>query len=185
MRNLWRLLLVVGVLALGAFVVACDDDGDGGGDDPTATAEETTEDGDAEATDTPEDGEEDPTEEDGDGGSSGSSDVPLPDGAEEESSLTYSGSQLPFPIPSESGVDASTYGEVTVKTYTVDGSPEDIVDFYKGNQGDWEEVYGVTTSEGGLLLWTMDDGQQAAWIVTAPGSDDGTTSLTVASGHVE
>ncbi|MEX1254709.1 MAG: hypothetical protein WEE64_10245, partial [Dehalococcoidia bacterium] len=161
--------------------------GDDGGN-ATATEEATSEDGgdgDADATDTLEDGEEDPTEEDGDGGSSGSSDVPLPDGANEESSLTYSGSQLPFPIPSESGVDASTFGELTVKTYTVDGSPEDIVDFYKDNQGDWEEAYGVTTSEGGLLLWTMDDGQQAAWIVTAPGSEDGTTSLTVASGHAE
>lgn len=184
MKNLWRLWLVVGVLALGAFVVACDDGGDGG--DATATEEATTEatsddGGGADATDTPEDSS-NPTD---DSGGSGSSDVPLPDGANEESSFTYSGSQLPFPVPSESGVDASTYGEVTVKTYTVDGTPEDIVNFYKDNQGDWEEVYGVTTADGGLLLWTMEDGQQAAWIVTAAGSDEGTTSLTVATGHAE
>jgi hypothetical protein len=183
MRNLWRLWLVVGVLALGAFAVACDDDGDGGGD-ATATEEATTEDGDngdADATDTPEDGS-DATD---DSGSSGSADVPLPDGAAEESSFTYSGSQLPFAVPSESGVDASTFGEVTVKSYTVDGTPEDIVNFYKDNQGDWEEAYALTTSDGGLLLWTMEDGQQAAWIVTAAGSDEGTTSLTVATGHAE
>ncbi len=178
MKDLWRLSLAAAcVLALGLFVAACDD---GGGDTTdTPTVEATSEDGGGGATDTPE-----ATEEE-DGNGSAAADLPLPDGADEQSSLTASGTSLPFFVPSDAGVDASTYGEVTVKTYTVDGSPGDIIDFYKENQGDWEEAFAITTSEGGTLVWTREDARQAAWIIATEGDDAGTTSLTVANGRAK
>jgi hypothetical protein len=112
------------------------------------------------------------------------SDVPLPDGADEVSEVTISGQQFPFFVPTESGVDSEAFGEWTMKEYDVDASVGDVVDFYKDNQGDWDEAYAITSSDGGLIVWASDDSQRAVWLSIGEGSGGaGTTSLVVIYGE--
>ena len=115
-----------------------------------------------------------------DAGGDAFDDVPLPDGADELSELTISGSQFPLFVPTEAGVDAEAFGDVTVREYSVDSSAEDVINFFKDNQGDWDEAYALTSSDGGLVIWASDDGKRAVWISAGEGSGgSGTASLVI------
>jgi hypothetical protein len=179
----FAVLLAISLLALLA-AMACGDDGDG---DQTPQADETPE-----AAETPEadggDGGDDGDGADGDDGDGDGGDafgdVPLPDGADETSSLTISGSSLPFVVPPGTDVDAEAFGDVTMKTYEVSGSAGDVIDFYKDRRGDWDEVFAASADEGGLLIWTRDDGERVVWISVGEGIDAGNTSLVIILGQV-
>lgn len=184
--NSLRLWFVIVALAMGALLVACGGDGDGGdggdgGDtgEPTATVPA----GDGEE---PQDGD---TGEDNGGGAvepgegEAFADVPLPEGADEISTLTMSGGEA-F-IPPGGDIDAERIGEVTMTIYQVDGSPADVLAFYKDRQGDWEETFSLSTDEGGLLVWTAEGGNRVVWISTGEGDEPGTTSLSIWEGSVQ
>jgi hypothetical protein len=186
MRNLWRLWLVIGVLVLGMLAVsACDDGGDGGEDEDTPTAEETTEDGGNGDEDTPT---EEATEEDGDSGSSGDGalgDLPEPDDAEETASGSWSGT-IPFVDPSGS-VDAESYGKLDYKTYDTAMSAEDVIQYYEDGLGDWNKVYafsgGASGEQGAFGIWSQNDNDNVVWIGASEAG--GTTSVTVILGSKE
>lgn len=187
----FAVLLMISLLALLA-AMACGGDGDG---DQTSQADETPE-----AGETPEaDGGDGGDDGDGNGGDGADGDdgggdvgadgeafgdVPLPDGADETSSLTVSGSSLPFVVPPGTDVDAEAFGDMTMKTYDVSGSAGDVIDFYKDRRGDWDEVIAVSADDGGLLLWTRDDGERVVWISVGEGIDPGTTSLVIIVGQL-
>ncbi len=154
MTGSWRWLLVVAALLIGAFAFACGDDGNGDGD------------GDA----------------DGDAGGDAFEDVPLPEGAKEGETLTFTGLEIDAFVPFDTGVDSETLGEITAKNYEVDGSPGDVLEFYEDNRGDWNEAFGFTADEGGILVWTKGD-DQVLWILTSEGADSGTTELVVMFGQ--
>ena len=183
-----RMAVLLMAMALFAAFAACsssdkDDKTPEVGDTPAA--EQSPADGDGDNGDgsdvTPDDG--------GDGGDGGDGvgaggdafdDVPLPDGADQQSEVTISGQQFPLFVPTEAGVDAEAFGDVTVTDYAVDASPEDVIDFYKDNRGDWDEAYAITSSDGGLIIWASDDGKRAVWISAGEGSGgSGTTSLVI------
>jgi hypothetical protein len=195
--NRWaylRMAVVVLAIALFALFAACSSSDDKGktpeaGDTP-ASEQSPTDGGDGG------DGGDDvtPTDSgDGDGGDGGGgsggdafSDVPLPEGAEEQSEITISGSQFPLFVPTEAGVDAEAFGDVTVRDYTVGSSPGDVVDFYKDNQGDWDEAYAITSSDGGLIIWASDDGKRAVWISAGEGTGGSdTASLVIYYGETQ
>lgn len=189
MSSLLRLWLVVVALLAGALLAACDGNGDNGddGDQPTATM--PVEDGEADedqptATMPAEDGEAD---QDGGVAAGGDAfeDVPLPAGAKETQTLTMSGSELPFLIPPGADVDAEALGDVTMIVYEVEGSPGDVIAFYKDHRDGWEEVFGASTDEAGVLIWTRDGGDRAVWIVTSEGSEAGTTELSLVEGRLQ
>ena len=179
MASTLRLLLVVGALLAGTLAAACggDDNGDNGdADQPTATEQL---DGDT----TPADGDQTPTG-DGDGNGDGGSsfgDLPLPSGADETSSGSFSSSDIPFFVPDEE-FDAEAFTNLEYKQYSVDGSPAEAIDFYKEELGDWEEVFvfsgGAEGDEGGFGVWTRDGGTTAVWI-GASILDDGTDLIVI------
>lgn len=169
-----RLWLIIGAILAGALFVACggDDDGDdtGDGEEPTATTsveEEPTE----EATVEEGGGDVEP------GADEAFANVPLPEGASEDFTATYSGSEASGLIPPGADVDVGEYNEVTFKSYTVDGAAEDVLNFYKDRQGDWEEAYSFSSADVGVLVWTRDGGARAVWI--SVGEADGSTQLAI------
>lgn len=180
-------VMMLALVPLLAFLAAACSSGGGDGDTPqageTAVADaETPSDGETPSdAETPSDGE---TPTGGGGGSGGDAfdDVPLPDGADETSNITISGSQFPFFVPTDAGVDADAFGDITMKEYDVDSSPGDVVDFYKDNRGGWDDAFTITTDEGGLLIWTKNDGASAVWISVSEGSDAGTATLAIIQG---
>ena len=199
MTSSFRIWLVMAALAAGLLVAACGgdddkgDDGDGNGaaatvpaddegDGATATDDGGGEDGGGDATAEP-DGE-------GDGGVSSGGDafegVPVPEGADEQSSGTLSGSEIPFLDPSGE-MDPEAYGTIELKVYSVDSSPADVLDFYRDELSDWEEVFvfggGTGDEEGGFGIWTRDDGAQAMWVATSASA--GGTDLTLMVGTQE
>jgi hypothetical protein len=181
MRSYLRFFLIAAAVAATIAFAACSDSGndDDGGDGNQPVATEDTSDGSS-------DDENVPTE-DSDDGSSGSSsgDIPVPDGASEQGSGTYSGSQIPFVVPN-ADFDADAYGEVEWTLYELDDSPSDVIEFYRDEFGDWDEVFsgfaGSDGEEGGYGVWTSDDGNTAVWLgVSASG---GSTQLTLVVGRV-
>ena len=100
-------------------------------------------------------------------------DVPLPEGADEISTASFSGSEAAGLIPPGADVDVEQYTEVVYKVYEVEGSPEDVINFYKDRRGDWDEAFAFSSEEGGLIVWTRDDGARTVWIATS-GAIDGT-----------
>lgn len=184
LRGFAVLLAVALLFAL--LAAACDGDGDEGetpqaGDTPAAAETPPANGGD----ETPEVGEtpEADGDEDVEAGGEAFEDIPLPDGADEVESVTISGSTLPFFVPAEAGVDAESFGELTMKEYEVDASPADVMEFYQDSRGDWDEAFSVATDEGGLLIWTKGDGDRAVWISAGEGSDAGTTALVILYGE--
>jgi hypothetical protein len=164
------LTLVAGV----GLALACGGDDDDGGDDGDApTAEATTDDSDGEAP--TDEGEDEPTaddsedNEDNGGGSSSSGsidDIAVPEGAEETFSGEFSGGPVPIPA---GDLDSSAYGTLQYATYTLDGqSAEDVLDFYKDEFSDWEEVATFSGGAGGSFgaygAWTQDDDNVVVWI---------------------
>lgn len=191
-----RVWLVIIALFAGLLVVACggDDNGDedGNGGEPAATAtvgDEDADDGNGngmeEATDT-EDG--DAADENGDGNGDGESlgDIPVPSGADETGSGSFSGSDIPFFAPGDE-IDPEAFGSVEYREYEVDSSPEEVMDFYRDALSDWDEVWvftgGDAEDEGGFGIWTTDGGQAAVWIGVS--TLDGGTDLIVIVGAQE
>jgi hypothetical protein len=173
--RLWFMLLII-VGGLG--IAAC------GSDDKDATAttaaDTTPEDG---AGTTPDGG--NTPDDSGNGGSDGAfGDIPVPDGADEVDSGTFSGAQVPFIDPSGS-VDASTFGDIQYKIYETSDSAESVIEFYSDELSGWDEAYKFSggagdAGAGGFGIWTKDDGQTALWVGASEA--DGTTSVTVIVG---
>ena len=171
-----RLWLVMVALLTSALAFACGDgNGDGGGsaEEPTATAPA------AGGDNTPATSEDTPV---GDTDTGAFSDVPVPSGAEETDSGTFTGA-IPFAVPS-GDIDQDAFTTLEFKEYTLGGTPEEAVQFYRDGLDGWDEVYvftgGASGSEGGFGVWTRDDGQTALWI----GASDvaGETQLVVILG---
>ncbi|MEX2160160.1 MAG: hypothetical protein WEB04_12235 [Dehalococcoidia bacterium] len=173
MRLWFMLLIIVG----GLGIAACgSDDKDDKDKDPTATAAAgvTPADGDS----TPVDGGNTP-DDSGNGGGDGNGDgalgdIPVPDGASEVDSGTFSGGQFPVVDPSGE-IDASAYGDIEFKTYETSDSAESVVDFYSGELSGWDEVYKFSSSGVAIGIWTRDDGNQALWVSAAEA--EGTTTV--------
>ncbi len=169
--RLWFMLLVI-VGGLGIAACGGDDDDNGDESAATAAADDTPADGgNGNGEDTPEDG--------GGNGDGAFGDIPVPDGANEIDSGTFSGGQFPIADPNGS-VDASTYGDIEYKTYETSDSAESVIDFYAGELSGWEEVYKTSSSGVAIGIWTRDGNDQALW-VSASGAG-GTTTVGVWTG---
>jgi hypothetical protein len=175
----WRWLLVIPVVMVGMLLAACGGDGEepspsGPADEGVATLEPA------------EDGvvEEEPTAEGGGAEVSGAAfeDVPVPSGANETGSGKWSGS-IPGLVPGV-GAEPGDFTSVEYKQFEVDGSPSDVISFYRDNMGGWNEEFaytgGETGDEGGIGIWTRDDGRVAVWITA--GSSDGATEVIIVRG---
>jgi hypothetical protein len=176
MASSFRLGLVIVALLAGSLAFACGGGGNGDDDDdgeqPTATAE--VEDQDA-------DEDEDAGEDDGgDAGAEAFGDIPIPAGASETSSGSWSGS-IPFAVPN-ADVDPEAFTAIEFKQYDVDDSPEDVIAFFQDELDGWDEVFvfsgGAAGEEGGFGVWTRDDGRAAVW-VAASIVDDATELLVI------
>ena len=119
----------------------------------------------------------------GGGGGNTLDDVPLPSGAIETASGSFSSAEIPFFV-SEPDFDAEDYTNIDFTQYEVDASPEAVIDFYQDELGDWKEVFvfsgGAVTAIG---VWTRDDGQRAVWINAT--TVDGVTELIVIVGSLD
>jgi hypothetical protein len=177
MSGSWRWWLVIPAVALAFLVAACGDDDEGPSDagpaDEGVAAEEPAEE--------PEDGvvEEEPSE-DGieiEAGGEAFDDVPLPGGASVISSGEWSGTIPGMVTGMESALeDFTTLEYLELET---DDSPEDVINFYRDELSDWEELFvfsgGADEEEGGVGVWMRDD--VAVWVTT--GSADGATEVIV------
>lgn len=185
----WRIWLAILALAGGALLMACsdskDDDDGNGGDGPTATesadeGDETPDDsGNGDGANTPDDS--------GNGNGDGAfDDIPVPDGADEVDSGTYSGAQVPIIDPSGS-VDASTFGDVQYRTYETSDSGESVINFYSDQLSGWDEKYklsgGSGEGSGAFGIWTKDDGRTALWVGAS--EIDGNTTVVVILGSAD
>jgi len=174
--RLWMILAV----ALGSVLVfACGGDSkDDTGDEPTTAA--ATSDGSS-----PTDDGSSPTDDgSSDNGDGAFGDIPVPDGADEIDSGTFSGAQFPVIDPSGS-VDASTFSDIEYKTYETSDSAESVIEFYSDELSGWDEVYKFSAGSGdagagGFGIWTRNDGNQALWVTASEA--DGTTTVTVLLG---
>ncbi len=189
-----RAWLVIIALFAGLLVVACggDDNGDknGNGEEPAATAtvgDEDTGDGNGmeEATAT-EEGDTADENGNGDGGGASLGDIPVPSGADETGSGSFSSSDIPFFVPGDE-VDPEAFTSIEYKEYDVDDSPEAVIDFYRDELSDWDEVWvfsgGDGEDSGGFGVWTTDGGRTAVWVGTS--ALDGGTDLIVIVGTQE
>ncbi|MGB2694538.1 MAG: hypothetical protein WBD55_05050 [Dehalococcoidia bacterium] len=182
MLSSFRWLLVA--MALGATIAfgAC-------GDSNNDTSDEKTDEQPVATDDTSSDGSSDNGNQDGgnaDSGGNGSDEVPLPDGADEQGSGTYSSSQIPFPVFNED-FDSEVFGTVEWKLYEVEQSAADVISFYQGEFSDWDEVFvstaGAEGNEGGFGVWTTDDGRRAVWV--GVGESGGSTQMTLIVGNAD
>lgn len=177
MSTTWRGMLIVGAMVAGIGLSACTGDGDSderrnGDDAPTATEVVDGDDG---------NGPEAPTAtrvvDDNDGDDS----VPVPDGADETSSGSYSSGEIPIFVP-DPDFDADAFTNIEYKSYTVDDTPEDVIDFYRDRLSDWDDVFvfsgGAAGGDAGFGVWTKDD--RAIWVSAT--SVGGETQLLVISG---
>lgn len=175
MASSWRWWLVIAALLGAMMLAAC------GGDDEGTNGNGPTDEG--VATTQPADGavENGDGEEDGNGGDGGVEaggdafdNVPVPSGARETGSGQWSGS-VPGIVPGQ-GAEPGDYSSIQYKEYEVDGSPGDIIDFFQNELDGWDEAFvfsgGEEGDEGGVGVWTRDDGAEAVW-VTASSSDGG------------
>jgi hypothetical protein len=166
-----RLLLIMLTMVAGVgLAIACGGDDDGGGDKDTPTAEATSGD---EATTAATDeatsaGDEATSEATSDGGgSSGSSfeDIPVPDGATQTFSGEFGEGAVPIPA---GDLDSSAYGNLKYATYTLDQSADDVLQFYKDELGDWEELGtfsgGAAGAIGAYGAWSKDNQDVVLWI---------------------
>ncbi len=179
-----RLWIVVWALLASALLVACNGGSDNGGDDngiteqPEATAPIDDEDADA-------DDEGDADDDEAVDSVDGFDDVPVPSGADEIGSGSFSGN-LPFGIPG-GDVDPEAFTTLEFKEYEVDQSPEEVIDFYRDEMDGWDETFvfsgGSDGDEAGVGVWVRDEGQTAIFVSAA--RDNGTTVLTVIRGSVD
>lgn len=182
LRRFLAPLLVVVAVALFTIVAACGDDGEDGSTS-TPQASETPSDGRTpEATATPQG-----SDGNGDGAADEAfGDVPVPSGASETESGNFNGS-IPGFVPGAGGLDQEGFSSLQFKSYELDDSPADILDFYRERMDDWDEAFtfggGVDGEEGSLGLWTREDGDIALWVVAS--RDNGTTELVVVLGSTE
>ncbi len=177
-----RVWLAVIALLTGAVLLACsggdngDDNGDGNGDSeqPTATLEVADPDGDGTGN--------------GDVGPSGDTldDVPLPSGAKETASGSFSSTEIPFFVPDQD-FDAGAYTSIDFTQYEVDDSPDTVIAFYKDKLGSWDEVFVFSSDsdgeETGFGVWTRDDDRRVVWV--AASTVDGVTELMVIVGSLD
>lgn len=177
-----RLWLVVWAIVASALLVACGGDSDNGGDDggtteqPEATA--PIDGGDAQDGGDADDGE---SADSGDG----FGDVPVPAGADETGSGSFSGN-LPFLIPG-GDIDPGAFTTLEFKEYEVDQSPEEVINFYRDAMDDWDEVFDFSGGSDGdqtaVGIWARNEGQTAVFVTAT--RDDGTTVLTIVRGSVD
>ncbi len=176
-----RLWIVVWALLASALLVACGGGGNGGDDNGTTDQPEATAPIDDEDADDEGDADDDESVDSGDG----FGDVPVPAGADETGSGSFSGN-LPFMIPG-GDVDPDAFTTLEFKEYEVDQSPEEVIDFYRDEMDGWDEVFvfsgGSDGDESGVGVWVRDEGQTAVFVSAA--RDDGTTVLTVIRGSVD
>jgi len=179
----WRWLLVIPVVLAGMLLAACGDDGDepsapGPADEGVATVEPA------------EDGivDEEPTDEDGaevEAGGDVFDDVPAPAGAREMESGEWSGS-IPGLVPGI-GAEPGDFTTIEFQQLEVDDSPSDVIEFYKDNLEGWNEEFvfsgGADGDEGGIGVWTRDDGRVAVWITA--GRSDGVTEVVIIRGTAD
>ena len=178
----WRWWVVVPAVLAGALLAAC------GGDDGEPSDTGPTDEGVA-TVQPAEDGTVEETPEEGDGGVEAGGDafedVPVPSGANETASGTWSGS-IPGLVPGE-GTDPGDFTNLEYKQFEVDDSPDEIINFYRGELSGWEEGFvfsgGEEGSEGGVGVWTRDDGRVAIWISAS--RSDGATDLVVIRGSAD
>jgi hypothetical protein len=157
MTRYLRMLMVLAVLALGGLsAVACEEDDDGDAS-PTATEGSDGE--------TPDDGAEPTEEDDGDGASGSFDDVPVPDGATESETGTFSSDQIPFVDPGGS-IDPGAYGNIEWRTYDTAMSSEEVLNFYESELSDWDEVFKLDTGPGAFGIWSRDNGDEVLWVGT-------------------
>jgi len=189
MVNSMRIWLVVAALLAALLMAACGggdgDNGDADGDEPTATVpagDEDTDEGDATATEEVE-GDEGG---DGNGGGEAFGDIPIPSGADETGSGSFTSSDIPFFVPGDE-VDPEAFSNIEYREYETDASPEEVMDFYRDELGDWDEVFvfsgGDAEDEGGFGVWTRDGGRAVVWIGVS--TLDGATDLIVIVGAQE
>lgn len=179
----WRWWLVVPAVLAGMLLAACGDDNgepsDTGPSDEAAETAEPAEDGMVD--------EEEPADEDGgvEAGGDAFEDVPVPSGANETASGQWSGS-IPGLVPGQ-GTDPEQFTSLEFKEYEVDDSPSEIIDFYRGELSGWDEGFvfsgGEAGDEGGVGVWTRDDGRVAIWI--SANASDGGSDLVVIRGAAE
>lgn len=176
--RLWFMLLII----LGGLgIAACGSDNKDDKDkDPTATAAAgvTPDDGGT----TPEDGGNTPDDSGNGDGAGAFGDIPVPDGADETDSGTFSGAQVPFIDPSGS-VDASTFGDIQYKTYETSDSAESVINFYSDELSGWDEVYKSSAAGAGAGLWTRNDGNRV--LSVSASEADGTTTVLVYVGSAD
>ena len=119
----------------------------------------------------------------GDNGGDTLDDVPVPGGATETASGSFSSSEIPFFV-SEPDFDADAYTNIDFTQYEVDASPEAVIDFYQDELGDWKEVFVFSDgAQTGVGVWTRDDGQRALWVNVS--TVDGVTELIVIVGSLD
>jgi hypothetical protein len=161
------MLLVLAVLTFGGLLAAACEEEEDGDSSPTATEGTdggTPVDGETPAVgETPGDGAE-PTD-DGGGGSGSFDDIPVPDGATESESGTFSADQIPFVDPG-GNVDPGAYSNIEWRTYDVDMNSEAVLDFYESELSDWDEVFKLDSGPGAFGIWSRNNGDEVLWVGT-------------------
>jgi hypothetical protein len=162
------MLMVLAVLSLGGlFAVACEEDDDGDSS-PTATESdretpsggETPSDG-----ETPDDGAEPTEADDGDGASGSLDDIPVPEGATEDGSGTYTADQIPFVDPGGT-IDPGALANIQWRTYDVSQNSDAVLDFYQNELTDWDEIYVLSTGPAKFGIWSRSDNDEVLWVGT-------------------
>ena len=170
--HLW---LAAAALVTALLLVACG--GDDGGDAATPTAGATADGDEGEPT-------VEPTAEGGDTDGAGAfEDIPVPDGADEQASGSFTSDQIPFVVPNPD-FDASAFANIEYRQYSVEGTADELLDFYDGELADWEEVYKFSGAgadgAGAFGVWTRSDGAEALWAGFSEAG--GTTQLVLIRG---
>ncbi|KPK45876.1 MAG: hypothetical protein AMJ77_06695 [Dehalococcoidia bacterium SM23_28_2] len=109
-------------------------------------------------------------------------------GATDVFSATYSGGEgFPVPMMGDGDIAPEDYGIVKVTMYETSDSPQKVIDFYKREFKDWKEEWTFSMEEmgqeGGIVVWSKDDANLAAWLSAS--EDEGTTSVVIAVGASE
>ena len=92
-------------------------------------------------------------------------DIPVPEGATEDGSGTYTADQIPFVDPGGT-IDPGALANIEWRTYDVDLNSEAVLDFYATELTDWDEVYKVNVGPAGSGIWTRNDGDEVLWVGT-------------------